>query len=142
MEKDLIKFYDNIEIINKDLSKYEDNKGNMFILNTINLLTRIDYLEVGTDKSTKLKVSEYDKMLFEKKIEDLDYKKITKKSIRIKSEITGKKEDSTTLIEEEVPAVAIWNVSNPYGVFKSYTDKDEAVKYAKEVNEKILKYYK
>lgn len=134
MEKDLIKFYDNIEIINKDLSKYEDDKGNMFILNTINLLARVDYMELTKE--------EYKVAKFQQKIEDLDYSTTNIKRVVSKNEITKKDEDKYTLVDKEVSVRQIWNVSNPYGVFKSYTDKDEAVKYAKEVNEKILKYYK
>ena len=134
MEKDLIKFYDNIEIINKDLSRYEDNKGNMFILNTINLLARVDYMELTKE--------EYKVAKFQQKIEDLDYSMTNIKRVVSKNEITKKEEDKYTLVDKEVSVRQIWNVSNPYGVFKSYTNKDEAVKYAKEVNEKILKYYK
>ena len=134
MEKDLIKFYDNVEVINKDLSKYEDNKGNMFILNTINLLARVDYMELTKE--------EYKVAKFQQKIEDLDYSMTNIKRVVSKNEITKKDEDKYTLIDKEVSVRQIWNISNPYGVFKSYTDKDEAVKYAKEVNEKILKYYK
>ena len=134
MEKDLIKFYDNIEIINKDLSKYEDNKGNMFILNTINLLARVDYMELTKE--------EYKVAKFQQKIDDLDYSMTNIKRVVSKNEITKKEEDKYTLVDKEVSVRQIWNVSNPYGVFKSYTNKDEAVKYAKEVNEKILKYYK
>ena len=134
MEKDLIKFYDNIEVINKDLSKYEDNKGNMFILNTINLLARVDYMELTKE--------EYKVAKFQQKIEDLDYSTTNIKRAIPKSEITKKEEDKYTLVDKEVSVRQIWNVSNPYGVFKSYTNKEEAVKYAKEVNEKILEYYK
>ena len=134
MEKDLIKFYDNIEVINKDLSKYEDNKGNMFILNTINLLARVDYMELTKE--------EYKVAKFQQKIEDLDYSTTNIKRVVSKNEITKKEEDKYTLVDKEVSVRQIWNVSNPYGAFKSYTNKEEAVKYAKEVNEKILKYYK
>lgn len=134
MEKDLIKFYDNIEVINKDLSKYEDNKGNMFILNTINLLARVDYMELTKE--------EYKVAKFQQKIEDLDYSTTNIKRVVSKNEITKKEEDKYTLVDKEVSVRQIWNVSNPYGVFKSYTNKEEAVKYAKEVNEKILEYYK
>lgn len=134
MEKDLIKFYDNIEVINKDLSRYEDNKGNMFILNTINLLARVDYMELTKE--------EYKVAKFQQKIDDLDYSIINVTKVVPKNEITKKEEDKLTLVDKEVSVRQIWNVSNPYGVFKSYTNKDEAVKYAKEVNEKILKYYK
>lgn len=134
MEKDLIKFYDNIEVINKDLSKYEDNKGNMFILNTINLLARVDYMELTKE--------EYKVAKFQQKIDDLDYSIINVTKVVPKNEITKKEEDKLTLVDKEVSVRQIWNVSNPYGVFKSYTNKEEAVKYVKEVNEKILKYYK
>ena len=134
MEKDLIKFYDNVEVINKDLSRYEDDKGNMFILNTINLLARVDYMELTKE--------EYKVAKFQQKIDDLDYSMTNIKRVVSKNEITKKEEDKYTLVDKEVSVRQIWNVSNPYGVFKSYTNKDEAVKYAKEVNEKILKYYK
>lgn len=139
MQENIIDFMKKVSIIDKNLAQYKDEeKGISFFINTVNLLTRVDYLEVGTEKSAKLKVSEYEKLKFEKKIEDLDYKKITKKDIRIKSEITGRKEDSTTLIEEEVPAVAIWNVSNSVGIYKSFTSKEEALKFSDEVNEETL----
>jgi hypothetical protein len=139
MQENIIEFMNKVEIIDKNLSQYKDKeKGISFFVNTVNLLTKVDYLEVGTEKNARLKVAEYEKLLFEKKIEDLDYKKITKKDIRVKSEITGKKEDSTTLIEEEVPAVAIWNVCNTVGVYKSFTTKEEAMKFSDEVNNKVL----
>lgn len=141
MQENIIEFMKKVRIIDKNLSQYKDEeKGVSFFLNTVNLLTKVDYLEVGTEKNAKLKVAEYEKLLFEKKIEDLDYKKITKKDIRIKSEITGKKEDSTTLIEEEVPAVAVWNVVNSVGIYKSFTTKEEAMKFSDEVNEETLTY--
>ena len=139
MQENIIDFMKKVNIIDKNLAQYKDEeKGISFFINTVNLLTKVDYLEVGTEKNAKLKVSEYEKLLFEKKIEDLDYKKITKKDIRVKSEITGKKEDSTTLIEEEVPGVAIWNVSNTLGFYKSFTNKEEAIKFSDEVNEETL----
>ena len=139
MQENIIDFMKKVSIIDKNLAQYKDEeKGISFFVNTVNLLTKVDYLEVGTEKNAKLRVSEYEKLLFEKKIEDLDYKKITKKDIRIKSEITGKKEDSTTLIEEEVPAVAVWNVVNSVGVYKSFTSKEEAMNFSDEVNEEIL----
>ena len=134
MEKDLIKFYENVEVINKDLSRYEDNKGNMFVLNTINLLVRVDYMELTKE--------EYKVAKFQQKVEDLEYKVTNITKTIPKNEITKKEEDKYTLVDKEVSVRQIWNVSNPYGVFKSYTNKEDAVKYAKEINEKILKYYK
>lgn len=140
MQENIIDFMKKVSIIDKNLSQYRDEeKGISFFVNTVNLLTKVDYLEVGTEKNAKLRVSEYEKLLFEKKIEDLDYKKITKKDIRIKSEITGKKEDMYIITEKKSEVVEVWNVSNPYGAFKSFTDKKEALKLAKEINKSVKK---
>ena len=143
MQENIIEFMDNIKILDKNLSQYIDKeKGVMFFVNTVNLLTRVDYLEVSTKTDPKKRIAEYELLKFEKKIEDLDYKKITKKEVRVKSDITGRKEDMTTLIEDEVPAVAVWNVSNSVGVKKSFIDKDEAIKFSDKINSKVLNYLK
>ena len=84
MEKDLCKFYDNVSIINKDLAEYKDDKGNMFILNTVNLLLRVDLLELTKE--------EYNMAKFQQKVEDLDYTITNIKKPVPKNEITGKDE--------------------------------------------------
>lgn len=143
MQENIIEFMDKIKVLDKNLSQYIDKeKGIMFFVNTVNLLTRVDYLEVSIEKDPKKKISEYELLKFDKKIEDLEYKEIIKKEIRIKSEITGRKEDMTTLLEDEVKAVAVWNVSNSVGVKKSFIDKDEAIKFSDKINSKILNYLK
>ena len=143
MQENIIEFMDKIKILDKNLSQYIDKeKGVMFFVNTVNLLTRVDYLEVSTKTDPKKRIAEYELLKFEKKIEDLDYKKITKKEVRVKSDITGRKEDMTTLLEDEVPAVAVWNVSNSVGVKKSFINKDEAIKFSDKINSKILNYLK
>ena len=44
-------FMDKVEIINKDFSVYRDvEKGVIFALNTINLLARLDYLELDKNQ--------------------------------------------------------------------------------------------
>lgn len=141
MQENIIDFMNKVEIIDKNLSQYKDEeKGISFFINTVNLLTKVDYLEVGTEKNARLKVAEYEKLLFEKKIEDLDYKKITKKDIRVKSEITGKKEDMYTITEVEEKVVQIWQVSNNYGAFESFTNKNSALNFADSINDKVKKY--
>lgn len=132
MEKDLCKFYDYTNIINKDFAEYNDEKGNMFILNTVNLLLKVDYLELTKEEYTVAK--------FQQKVEDLDYSIINIKKPVPKNEITGKDEDKFTITEKEVAVRQIWNVSNPYGIVKSFTNKEDAIKLAKEMNGKILKY--
>lgn len=134
MEKDLCKFYDNIKIINKDLSEYKDEKGNMFIFNTINLLLRVDYLELTKEEYTSAK--------FGLKVEDKEYNIINIKRPVPKNEITGKDEDKFTITEKEVAVRQIWNVSNMLGVIKSFTNKEDAIKLVEEKNNELLEYFK
>ena len=133
MEKDLCKFYENVNILGKDFSVYEDEKGNLFTLNTINLLTRVDKLELSKE--------EYKVALFQQKIQDGDYNIINIKKPVPKNEITGKDEDKFTLVDKEIAVREIWNVSNALGIVKSYTNKEEALKTAREINKKIMGYY-
>lgn len=134
MERNLCKFIDNTTIINKDLSLYADEKGNRFIFNTINAVVKVDYLELTKE--------EYLSAKFSQKIEDLDYNIINIKKPVPKNEITGKDEDKYTITEKEVAVRQIWNVSNPYGAFKSFTNKEEAIDLAVSINDNILEYYK
>ena len=85
MENNIIEFMKKVEILNKDISIYKNlEKGIIFPLNTVNLLTRLDYLEVGIEKDNKTKISEYEMLKFEKKIEDLEYKEIIKRKQELK----------------------------------------------------------
>lgn len=136
-ELDLEEFMKNINIENKNFSQYEDIKGNYFELNTVQLLTRVDYLELGTEKIGEHGASEYEQALFTKKINNLDYNHKEIKKPVPKSEITGKDEDKFTITEKKSEIVEVWNVSNPYGAFKSFTNKKDALKLAKSINEKV-----
>ena len=130
MEKDLCKFYDNIAILNKDLAEYKDDKGNMFILNTVNLLLRVDHLELTKE--------EYQVAKFQQKVEDLDYNIVNIKKAVPKNEITGKDEDKYTITEKEVAVRQIYNVSNAFGIIKSFTNKEDAIKLVENKNKEIL----
>ena len=118
MEKELDLFMNNVNIINKDFALYEDfDKGVIVPLNTITLLANLDYLE--------LEKPQYDVAVFQQKIDGkLDYKIVNVKKPVPKSEITGKDEDKNTLVEKECAARQVWNVSNRYGAFKSFNDKE------------------
>ena len=94
----------------------------------------MDYLELTKE--------EYLSAKFSQKIEDLDYNIINIKKPVPKNEITGKDEDKYTITEKEVAVRQIWNVSNPYGAFKSFTNKEEAIELAISINDNILEYYK
>lgn len=128
METNIVNFMDNIEIINKDLSKYTDDKR-MFYLNTVNLLPRVDYYELSKEEYTKAK--------FEQKIEDLDYNIITVKRPVPKNIITKKEEDKYTIVDSDVAVRQVWNVLNTAGVYKSFTNKEDAFKLANEIDEKV-----
>ena len=79
---------------------------------------------------------------FQKKIDDLDYKIENIKRAVPKNEITGKDEDKYTITEKEVAVRKVWNVSNTAGAFKSFTNKDDALKASKEINTKVFGYLK
>lgn len=131
----LDEFMENIEILGKEFSIYTDEeKGIMFPLNTVHLLTRVDMLELSKE--------EYQAAKFQKKIDDLDYKIENIKKAVPKNEITGKDEDKFTITEKEVAVRKIWNVSNTAGAFKSFTNKDEAMETSKEINEKVFGFLK
>lgn len=131
----LDEFMKNVEILGKEFSVYTDEeKGVMFPLNTVHLLTRVDMLELAKE--------EYQVAKFQKKIDDLDYKIENIKKAVPKNEITGKDEDKFTITEKEVAVRKIWNVTNTAGAMKSFTDKDEAMKYSKNINKKVFEYLK
>jgi hypothetical protein len=132
MEMDLIKFNDLVDVINKDLSLYKDTeKGMMFYINTVQLLTRVEPLEL--DKS------QYEIALFEKKIDKLDYKEEFIERPTPKNRITKKDEDKYTLVMEKVKVKKVYNVANALNVKKSFVDKEEAMKVSTEINKTILK---
>ena len=131
----LDEFMKNIEILGKEFSIYTDEeKGIMFPLNTVHLLTRVDMLELAKE--------EYQVAKFQKKIDDLDYKIENIKRAVPKNEITGKDDDKFTITEKEVAVRKIWNVSNTAGAFKSFVNKDEAMEYSKNINKEVLEYSK
>lgn len=131
----LDEFMEKVEILGKEFSMYvDDEKGVSFPLNTVHLLTRVDMLELAKE--------EYQVAKFQKKIDDLDYKIENIKRAVPKNEITKKDEDKFTITEKEVAVRKVWNVSNTAGAFKSFTDKDDALKVSKEINEEVFGYLK
>lgn len=135
MEMELDKFIENIDILNKDLSLYKDEeKGMMFYLNTIQLLVRVEAMELDKEQ--------YKIALFEKKIENLDYKEEKIKRVVPKYKITKDEKDKYTLIDKEIIIKKVWNVVNASGVYKSFTDKKMALEYAEALNNSIIKYFK
>lgn len=131
MEKDILNFMSKVEIINKDFSRYVDKeKGIVFSLNTVQLLPRLDYLEL--DKT------QFEAHKFEGKIDkNLEYNIIDIDKPTSKYSITKKEEDKFTIVNQKVAVRQIWNVVNALGIYKSFNNKDEALKVYEEIYERV-----
>ena len=131
MEKDILNFMSKVEIINKDFSRYVDKeKGIVFSLNTVQLLPRLDYLEL--DKT------QFEAHKFEGKIDkNLEYNIIDVDKPTSKYSITKKEEDKFTIVNQKVAVRQIWNVVNALGIYKSFNNKDEALKVYEEIYERV-----
>lgn len=131
MERDLIKFNKNITKVTKEITKYEDNKGNYMLIPTGQLLCNIEYMELD-------EIS-YKKALFEMIIDkNVKYNKITiikpvDKYIKTKNE-----KDKGTIIDAEVEVSQVWVVKNGLGLTKAYNSKEKALSYVEEINNKYL----
>lgn len=132
MTKDLEKFYDSIEIMNKELAIYKDEQGNYTILPTGSLLVSVDYNELNKQQ--------YDIAVFNQDIpKDFISNIIKVKKAVSKFDITKKEEDKFTLTEKEEDARQVWFVMNNLKIKKAFNKKEDALKLAEEINSKIFK---
>ena len=131
MERDLIKFNENITKVTKEIAKYEDEKGNYTLIPVAQLLCNIEYMELDEPM--------YKKALFEKIIEkDVEYNKIKTTKVVDKSTITHNKKDQGTLVDAEVEVSQIWLVKNGLGMTKAFNEKVKALQLVAELNNKYL----
>jgi hypothetical protein len=131
MERDLIKFNENITKVTKEIAKYEDEKGNYTLIPVAQLLCNIEYMELDEIM--------YKKALFEKIIEkDVEYNKIKTTKVVDKSTITHNKKDQGTLVDNEVEVSQVWVVKNGIGITKAYDEKVRALQVVNELNNKYL----
>lgn len=131
MERDLIKFNENITKVTKEIAKYEDEKGNYTLIPVAQLLCNIEYMELDEIM--------YKKALFEKIIEkDTKYNKIKTTKVVDKSTITHNKKDQGTLVDNEVEVSQVWVVKNGIGLTKAYDEKVRALQVVNELNNKYL----
>ena len=131
MEKDIVSFMKNVEIINKDFSRYIDNeKGVIFSLNTVQLLPRLDYMELDKTK--------YETSKFEQKIDNLEYNIIKVDKPSSKYARTKKEEDRFIIENQKVAVRQVWNVVNALGIHKSFTTKEEATKVYNELYDEVM----
>jgi hypothetical protein len=131
MEKNLIKFNENITKVTKEIAKYEDEKGNYTLIPIGQLMCSCEYMELDEPM--------YKKALFEKIIEkDVEYNKIKTTKVVDKSTITHNKKDQGTLVDNEVEVSQVWVVKNGIGLTKSFDSKDKALQVVNELNNKYL----
>lgn len=134
METDLIRFNENLEEIkgSNNLMKYEDEKGNYTLIPLQYLYVGVQYLELDEAEFTKAK--------FNKQVNP-NYKYNSIKITRPvdKSTITHNKKDQGTLVDKEIKVKQVYLVTNGIKCSSSFIDKDEAIKTAKELNERYLK---
>lgn len=133
MEKDLMKFNENIQLLkSKDVCRYEDEKGNAYILPISQTIINCEYLELN---EAQFKIAK-----FEGKVEsEEEYNKITVKKVKDKYQETKKKEDMGTLVEYEEEVSQVWILKNGLGITKAYKDKEEALQDMDNWNDDILK---
>ncbi len=132
MKENIVDFMNKVEIINKDFSRYVDEeKGIIFSLNTVQLLPRLDYLEL--DKNA------YETSKFEGKIDNLEYNIINVDKPASKYARTKKEEDKFVIENQKVAVRQVWSVVNALGLHKSFVNKDEAIKTYNELYERISK---
>lgn len=131
MERDLIKFNKNITKVTKEIAKYEDEKGNYMLIPTGQLLCNVEYMELD-------EIS-YKKALFEMIIDkDAKYNKITITKPVDKYTKTKNEKDKGIIIDAEVEVSQVWVVKNGIGLTKAYNNKEKALSYVEEINNKYL----
>ena len=128
MNKDLMEFMKHLDI-QKEVSKYKDDKGNILYIPTNTLFPTCSYLTMNED--------EYQQALFKGQVKKGNYKKIKEKRPVPKNTITGKDEDKLTIVEQEVEVYQIWLVANPYGFSHSFDNKEDAIKFVESIESKL-----
>lgn len=132
MKKDIRDFLKNVKRVNKDIAKYEDEKGNVIYFPINSAYASCTYLELNK--------SQYEQMVFQQTIEANDYNIIEIKTQVPKSEVTKKEEDKFTLVDSTAKVRQVWVVANQLQFTGSYKTKEEAYKIVKEIEEYIENY--
>lgn len=133
MNKDLKYFNENVKILNKNFAQYEDEKGFYLLIGTAQLICGVTYNEFT---EPEFKGAIFNQVLSKTdKLED--FNKITILRPVQKNDKAGK-DGKVELTEETVEAYQVWIVRNQLGLSKAYNNMEEAVKFAKSINEKII----
>lgn len=131
MTRNLDEFYKNLEIVNKDFSIYRDDDHNYSVLPTAGILVAVDYNELNKQQWDVAKFNQDIPKDFETELAMVD------KTVN-KYDITHKEEDKYILTTKKEAVHKVWFVINQFKVKKAFTDGEEAMKYAEEINKPIL----
>jgi hypothetical protein len=129
MKKDLGNFLNCLTKINKELVKYEDEKGNIIYAPINALYASCTYLELNKQQ--------YEQMIFQQTITPDDYNVIEIKTQTSKYEITKKEEDRFTLVDTTAKVRQVWVVANQLQFSKCFKTKEEAEALVKEIEKYI-----
>lgn len=128
---ELRKFNENVKPIENKLARYEDEEGNILILPISGLICKCEYVKV--DEANRVQ------MEFNKDIsKDMKLNKITVTTQVFKNTITGNKRDKNTIVDQDVEVYELWRVTNALGMKEVFNNKDEAIAYCNEINDKYL----
>ena len=128
---ELRKFNENVKPIENKLARYEDSEGNIFILPISGLICKCEYVKV--DEANRIQ------MEFNKEIpKHMKLNKITVTTQVFKNTITGNKRDKNTIVDQEVEVYELWRVTNGLGMKEIFDNKEEAVTYCNEINDKYM----
>lgn len=131
-QESLKEFMKRVKIINKEIAEYENEEtGSYFMIPSSYLWCRVDYLELTND--------EMKKAIFNQEIDktDLKFNYIETTRPAPKYETTKREEDKYTIIDAKVKANQVWLVSNGLKYKQTFNNKEEALKLANKVNEKL-----
>lgn len=127
----ITEYMKHIKVYNKEISEYiNEDIGVKYIIPTAHLLVRIEYMEL---KEEELKSKQFQLQVDK----DVEFNTKIAKRLRPKYEITKIEADKYTLTDSEVKVYEVWNVTNGLGIYKSFNNKEDAIKLYDEINKPI-----
>lgn len=134
-------FMEHIKFDTKEVAYYtNEEKGLIYPLSIASLLPRVDYLEL--EKGNPNMAGALEKAIFEKKIDNKDYKIVDIDKTVSKYEITKREADKVVLTTKKVKGACIYNVSNQLGIHTTLEDKEEAFKLCEDIRKVVLEHLK
>lgn len=134
---DLKQFMDQVEILNKDFSEYNNpEKGEVYMIPNSYMFARCDYLELTNE--------ELKKEIFSQNINktNLKFNYIESTRPAPKYEQTKREEDKYTIIDAKVMVNQVWVVSNGLKFKNTFNNKEEALELVNSINDKLKSYLK